>query len=407
MQDIIVEKPYEFQTPYRHNWAPWLFQRLRLVDRFLKKHEGIESYELRGLDYLRESLRQRCGILLAPNHCRYADPLAMGWLVRPLGVYLYAMASWHLFNQSRWQSTVIRLCGAFSVNREGVDRQALDTAIAAIAEGQRPLVVFPEGAIFRNNDTLQPLLDGVAFVARSAARRRAKLNKPPTVIHPVAIKYLFRGDVVSAITPVVEEIEHRFAWFPQICRQYSMIQRVQRLTEAFLVTKEMEHLGRTGSGDMRQRRVDLIESLLQQTEQRWLGISSQSHPIIPRIKALRQRIVPELLQAKSGEQEQQMRCALNRLYVAQQIASYPDHYLEPPVTNTRLLETVEQLEEDIWDKARVHRPLHAVIEVCAPITVTEVKPPKGESDPILAELENCLRKKLTDLSHEAPIVAEF
>jgi 1-acyl-sn-glycerol-3-phosphate acyltransferase len=401
MQDIIVEKPYQFQAPFRRNWAPWLFQKLRLVDRFLKKNEGIESYEIRGLDYLRESLRQQCGILLAPNHCRYADPLVMGWVVRPLGIYLYAMASWHLFNEHPVQSLAIRLCGGFSINREGIDRQALDTAIGAIAEGQRPLVIFPEGTVFRSNDLLHPLLDGVAFVARSAARRRAKLNKPPTVIHPIAIKYLYKGDIIRSITPVVAEIENRLAWFQPICRQYSMVDRVKRLTEAFLATKELEHLGQVGSGDLRQRRSQLIENLLIQSEHRWLGKSSEEQSIIPRIKALRLRIVPELLQAVSGEREQVIRCDLNRLYVAQQIASYPDSYLEPPVTNTRLLETVEQLEEDIWDKARVHRPLHAIIEVCAPIIVSDARPAKGESDPILVDLENSLRSKLAELAYEA------
>jgi hypothetical protein len=187
-----------------------------------------------------------------------------------------------------------------------------------------------------------------------------------------------------------------------------MVDRVKRLTDVFLATKEMEHLGRIGSGDLPRRRFELIEHLLLQTEQRWLGKPNEAGAIIPRIKALRLRIVPELLQASPGESEQLMRCDLNRLYVAQQIASYPDNYLEPPVTNTRLLETVEQLEEDIWDKARVHRPLHAIIEVCAPIIVSESRTPKGEPEPILVELENCLRSKLTELSYEAaPISTEL
>jgi hypothetical protein len=400
MQDIIVEKPYEFQPPIRRNWAPWLFQTFRVVDRFLHKNEGIQSYELRGLDHLKESLRQKCGILLAPNHCRYADPITMGWLVRPLGVYIYAMASWHLFNESPLQSLAMRMCGGFSINREGIDRQALDTAIGALVEGQRPLVVFPEGTVFRSNDILHPLLDGVGFIARSAAKRRAKLNKPPTVIHPIAIKYLFKGDVIESIAPVVEEIENRLAWYQPICRQFSMLDRVKRLTEAFLATKELEHMGQVGSGDLKPRRVALIEHLLQQTELRWLGKPSEEQAVIPRIKAMRLRIVPELLQLGHGQADG-IRCDLNRLYVAQQIASYPDHYLDAPVTNTRLLETVEQLEEDIWDKARVHRPLHAIIEVCEPIVVSESRAAKGEADPILTELESKLSAKLAKLAYEA------
>lgn len=404
MQEIIVEKPYKFQPPFRRNIYPWLLQRLKLVDRFLKKYEGVESYELRGIDHLKESLRQGVGMILAPNHCRYADPIAMGWVVRPLDIYIYAMASWHLFNQHPLQSLAIRMAGGFSINREGIDRQALDTAISAIVDGQRPLVIFPEGTVFRNNDRLQPLLDGVAFVARSAAKRRAKLGKPPTVIHPIAIKYLFQGDVVKSITPVVEKMEHRFAWYRPICHQYSMVDRVKRLCDAFVATKELEHLGQTGSGDIVARRAHLVERLLGETERRWLSSQCTDSAILPRIKALRLRIVPELLGAAEQGRMQELRCDLNRLYVAQQIASYPDGYLESPVTNTRLLETVEQLEEDIWDRARVHRPLHAVIEIGESIEVTESRPAKGESDPILTALEQKLRSMLAALSQEAAVI---
>ena len=64
--------------------------------------------------------------------------------------------------------------GAFSVNREGVDRQAINMAIEILETAERPLIVFPEGAVSRTNDRLHALLDGVAFIARAAAKRRAK-----------------------------------------------------------------------------------------------------------------------------------------------------------------------------------------------------------------------------------------
>lgn len=404
MQEIIVEKPYQFQPPFHRNVYPWLFQRLKLTDRFLHRFEGIESYELRGIDHLKESLRLRAGVILAPNHCRYSDPLVMGWVVRPLGVYAYAMASWHLFNQSWWQGTAIRMAGGFSINREGIDRQALDTAIDAIVDGQRPLIIFPEGSVFRSNDILQPLLDGVAFLARAAARRRSKIGKPPTFVHPIAIKYLFKGNVVTSITPIVEEIEHRLSWFKPICQQFNMVDRVKRLREAFLATKELEHTGQVGIGTLEERRSRLVEHLIGQAEIHQFGKPSCDESIIARIKNLRQRLVPELLSGSDVDRKRLIRCELNRMYVAQQIMSYPDSYLDQPVTNTRLLETVEQLEEDIWDKARVHRPLHAIIEIGEPIEVTDSRPTKGESDPLLRELDLSLRTKLSRLAQEAEVI---
>ena len=84
------------------------------------------------------------------------------------------MASWHLFHHSWLNSWAIRAMGGFSVNREGVDRQAINMAIELLAEAKRPLVIFPEGATSRTADHLQAMLDGVAFIARAAAKKRAQ-----------------------------------------------------------------------------------------------------------------------------------------------------------------------------------------------------------------------------------------
>ena len=405
MQEIIVEKPYAFQPAFKNDLAPWLIQRLKLADYYLKKYQGIESYELRGIEHLKESHRRGAGVLLAPNHCRYADPVLMAWVVRPLGLYINAMASWHLFNEGRLQSLAIRMAGGFSINREGVDRQALDTAISVLVDGRRPLVIFPEGTVFRSNDKLQPLLDGVVFIARSAARRRQKLGKSATVIHPVAIKYLFRGDVIQTITPVVEAMEERFAWSLPQCRSLSMIDRVKLLCEAFVATKELEHMGCVGSGDLASRRQALIEFLIGEVELRYLGKRLSDEKIIPRIKALRLRLVPELLACQNPSLRDPLRCELNRLYVAQQIATYPQDYLDPPVTNTRLLETVEQLEEDLWDRSRIHRPLHAIIEIGAAIEVNADRGEKNVPNRELLELDEQLTVMLTRLAYEADVIA--
>ena len=156
MQDIIIEKPYQFVPPHRGNFLPKAILKLGLVPWYLKKYEGVVSHQLHGVDHLRESMRMGHGVLLAPNHCRYADPLVMAFLAHEAQVPMFAMASWHLFEQSRLQRWALSTMGAFSVYREGLDRQSLDTAIDILTDPKRPLVVFPEGTVFRTNDRLQP-----------------------------------------------------------------------------------------------------------------------------------------------------------------------------------------------------------------------------------------------------------
>src|SRR5438132_6062473 len=134
----------------------------------------------------------------------------MGLLNVPSGRPIHTMASWHLFVESRLKSWLLRRIGGFSIFREGRDREALRTAIGILVEAKRPLVIFPEGMITRTNDRLGPLREGTAFIARAAAKQRARATPPgQVVIHPVALKYFFEGDLAKSVDPVLEMIETR------------------------------------------------------------------------------------------------------------------------------------------------------------------------------------------------------
>jgi hypothetical protein len=145
----------------------------------------------------------------------------------------------------------------------------------------------------------------------------------------------------------------------------------------------------------------LIDHLLHPIETRWLG-SPQSGAIIPRIKAIRIKIVPELVRGElNGSERQQRWRDLASLYLSQQIASYPPAYIATPTTETRVLEMVERMEEDLCDNARIHRPLEAIIEVGPAIEVPTERGPRGEEDPIMVALRDQLQGMLNNLAKEA------
>src|SRR5262249_3535110 len=151
------------------------------------------------------------GVFLAPNHARPCDPLVVGLLAARLRRPSYCVASWHVFvSRPRWQQWFIRRLGTFSIHRWGMDREALKACIHILAEAKRPLLLFPEGLITRTNDRVGTLLDGAAFIARSAAKQRAKAAQPgQVVIHPVGIRYVFEGDIDQAAGSVLDTIEQR------------------------------------------------------------------------------------------------------------------------------------------------------------------------------------------------------
>ncbi len=402
MQRVVIEKPYEFIPPHRGNWWPAFIQRFRLIDRWLAKSHGVTSWECRHVERLQASIRAGHGILLTPNHCRPCDPIAMGWLAREAKTNVFAMASNHLYHQDRFTAVAIRKMGGFSVNREGIDRQAINTAVEVLATAERPLIVFPEGAVTRTNDRLRALLDGVAFIARSAAKKRQRATSDgKVVVHPVALKYLFRGDIRAAVDPVLTEIEHRLTWRPQ--RHLPLMSRITKVGMTLLSLKEVEHIGAPQSHRFEHRLEKLIDHLLHPLETEWLG-EAQSGEIVPRVKALRMKIVPPMMQGTlDGEERDRRWLQLENIYLAQQVDSYPHDYLEALPSVDRIFETVERFEEDITDDTRVMGPLHIVIEVGDPIEVSTHRDKSAMVDPLMARIRGDLQGMLDRLSKESQV----
>lgn len=402
---VLVEQPYQFVPPHRGYLWPWFIQNFRLVDRYLARHDGVVAHECRHLERFTDSLAAGDSILLAPNHCRYADPLVLGWPARYARTQLFAMASWHLFARSRFQAFAIQKMGAFSIFREGTDRQSLETAIEILTDATRPLVLFPEGTTNRTNDTLQPLLDGVAFIARTAAKRRAKRQGGRVVLLPVAIKYLFLGDIDRWGDVAAGRLERGLGWRP--LSGEPLLDRIRRIAEAMLSIHEVRYLGRTNHDPLPQRRDSLVERLLDQQEADYALPPDVGLGPLGRVRRLRSVLSGELLKRPTGGVRQRLDHAIDAVELAQQLYSFPDRYLfQSPTTDTQVLETLERMQEGFLGKPDYPGPLKAVIDFGEPIPVPVDRHARDEHDPLLLQLRLSLTEMLGTLAREAkPISA--
>src|SRR6516225_1871884 len=268
MQNIIIAKPYRFVPP---RFSPFWARIIQwYLPHHLRKSFGITSWECIGAERLSASLKAGAGVLLASNHCRPCDPMVLGLLSREVARPFNIMASWHLFMQSRVHSFLLPRIGGFSVYREGLDRESLKCATGILAEARFPLAIFPEGFITRNNDRLMHLMEGVTFLARMAGKQRAASPTPwKVLIHPIFVRYFFEGDLTATVTPVLEDIETRLSWQPQ--NQLSMRERIIKTGHALLALKEIEYLGASQSGSVKERLPYLLERLLEPLEKEWTG----------------------------------------------------------------------------------------------------------------------------------------
>lgn len=395
MQNIIIDQPYEFVPPFRGNFWPTVLR--PFLPAYLSRLHGVESVELTGVDRLRKSIEAGHGIMLTPNHCRPPDPMVMAHLGYTVGRPIQVMASWHLFKQSAFQTWMLPRAGAFSVYREGMDREALKCAVQILVDAKRPLVLFPEGVISRTNDHVNHLMDGTVFIARNAARQRAANGGAgKVVIHPVAIRYFFEGNLEQALTRALEKIEHRLSWRPQA--HLGLVDRIVKVGEALLTLKEIEYFGMPKTGELPQRLAGLIDHLLEPIEVEWLK-GKRDDNVVTRVKNLRTVLLPEMVSGELDEAERARRWRqLADIYLAQQLFFYPPGYFTPAPTPERLLETVERFEEDLTDLAPLNRPIRAVVEVGEPIEVSPARERGAETDPVMARIRAELESMLAGLA---------
>jgi hypothetical protein len=297
--------------------------------------------------------------------------------------------------EGRFKRWLLRRIGGFSVYREGVDREALKTSTAILVEARRPLVMFAEGMVSRSNDRLNPLQEGLAFSARSAAKVRAKATPPgKVVIHPVFLRYFFEGDLAKSVSPVLEDIEKRLSWRPQ--RERSLYKRICKVGQALLTLKEIEFLGEAQPGPLQERVAALIEHVLVPQEKEWLG-GYRDPSVIERVKRLRGAIVTTLVAGNLSAEEKARRLRqLEVGYLAQQLHCYPPDYVGEDSPPERLLETVERFEEDLTDVARVHHPLRVIIRVAPALEVNPVRERGKAEDPLMKQVRESLEEMLRD-----------
>jgi 1-acyl-sn-glycerol-3-phosphate acyltransferase len=388
---VVSDKPYVPVPPYHGTLWP---RALNLYfPRYLKRQYGTTRIDIVGAEKLRASIAAGHGVLVTPNHCRDEDPFIISRLAREAGTPFFVVASAHLFMGNKLQAFLLRRAGAFSIYREGMDKQAVQTSIEILETAERPLVIFPEGHISRTNDRLTPMLEGTALIARQAAKKRAKEGGGgKVVVHPVALRYSFPFDVDAAVARMLDEIERRLTWRPS--RDLPLHERFRKVGAGLLALKEFQYLGHTQEGTIADRIPKLIDAILSPLEAEWTNGNAEGH-VVARVKRLRSAILPDMIKGELDEAEKSRRWRLlEDADVAQQLYHYPPNYVGDGLSKARMVETVERFEEDLTGRVTVHGPVEAKVIVGDAIEVPTGRESRGEGDPLMSAIENQLRTML-------------
>lgn len=393
-------EPYRFIPPFRST----LWLRLgghRMIVRHLRRKLGVVRWHFSGLERLRQSLDQDAGILLAPNHCRWADPMFMGVLGLQVRRYLYYVASYHLFRQNRLVGWALNRMGGYSIWREGADRESIKATAAILAEADRPVVLFPEGTWFRQNDRVAPLQDGLSLITRQAARQSTR----PILIHPVGIKYWMLEDPTPEALRRLDRLERRIGWSPQ--DDLPLVPRIEKLGGALVGLKEIEFTGQTQTGDLDTRIGRLTVALIERQEKQHLGKSHDGWAL-ERIRRLRQHLTRKL-QEHVGNQERArpFKKDLEDLLFCENLnAQSLEYYRECPSAE-RLAETILRIEETVTDEVEVPiGPAGATAVVGPAIDVRAFEATRTERrsgpDPLVQHLRLSIQGLIDQLRVQGP-----
>ncbi len=360
---------------------------------YLHRYYGIADVLIEGLEQLGR-IQPGDGLLIAPNHSHDSDPHVMMEVSRRAGRRFYFMAAWQIFRPHRGiDGWLLQRMGAFSVDREGCDRRAVKQAIVLLRSGQT-LVVFPEGEVYRLNERLTPLLEGVAFMALSAQRDLDKAAAEPAGnepagnapacngarvwIVPAAIRYQFAAgtnDVRPQLEAAIARIETRMMWNPP--HGAALHERIIRVGELLLTIKEKERLGqsREREGDLPGRVGFFIEQLLSRQETRHLKKSPSAETVPLRVKALRRHLLDvwtgEHGQPSDAQTLREAREALDDVQLVLQLYSYPGDYIAEKPSLERMAETIEKFEEDLTGSARPKGKRQARVILGEPVDLRE------------------------------------
>src|SRR5262245_29911254 len=147
---------YEFIPPRPSPFWYWVgghYSRIRM-----QREQKVREIDVQGLDRLELLLRSGDSVLITPNHADHADCFVLYELSRRLAQPFTYMAAFQIF--TGMARRVLPRVGVFSVDREGADLSAFKAAVSQLVEGRSPLVIFPEGEIYRVAERVTPLREG-------------------------------------------------------------------------------------------------------------------------------------------------------------------------------------------------------------------------------------------------------
>ncbi len=363
------------------------------------------------LEKLRKIKGQRC--LILPNHPSEWDPCVLFDIAKRLNENFFFVAAREVFDYSYgMRGWFFQRLGVYSLVRGSNDRKSLKTSIDVLSQNKGRLVIFVEGEISNQNETLLPLESGVIQLAFMALNELYKENGkkldvlPSLYICPVGLRYVYEEKgLQKAVTTSVSELEEAIGCTTS-AQAGTLYERVRLLASAVLAGASAQ-LGYPLNADatLVQNVRGLSDFMLTKLEQ-VINIPPQpslSH--LDRIRTIRNTMDKILGQPAEEEPtlyakrlSEHQKNVLKNFYedldrVVNFIAIY-DGYLQPDMDEARYVELLRRLEKEVFGEFHLLHPRKAYATVQEPIDLN------AYFEPFLADKKGVVNQLAMDVEQK-------
>lgn len=389
-----ADSPYRYTPPKPNRLVAWFGGWWNARYHLPGPLHLIRSVELENGSEVKEAYRrQGQHVLFLPNHSTHSDPQIIMETMRQLGARSLCMAAYDIFQRDALVAWVMRRLGAFSVDRDGNDKQSLKQAIKTLVEGQYALTIFPEGNVYLMNDRVTPFLDGPAYIALKAQQELG--NSARVLAVPIAIKTTHTGDVRPVLRSTLAEMAALLE--VEISDEEPIVEAVHRVGLA-LLKRNLRQRGFTPQdadwndlpGVLRGAAGLVIDGLEAKME-----LSPKSDDQVDRIRAIR-REVHRVRTDPAREIDHPVASSwADEAITAFRILSYAGNYLAESPTLDRCGETIEKLREDLHGRmfpAYAERVVR--VRFGKPIDVSVKVSAGGKTRELIAELTDAFEQSV-------------
>jgi len=370
--------------------TPWVHAAARLTMPLWMSRLGIVGvdYDPADLERLRSLAAER--VLLTPNHPTNQEPALLFHLSCAVRKPFFYLATRDSFDQfwGLW-GNIIRRVGAYSVVRGATDRASYKVTRELLATRGAHLVVFPEGEVYSQNDTLLPFHQGVfqiAFWALEDARKAG--DEGPLYVLPLAIKYYFTRDMGPDVAASLARLE-RFTGVgvEPLAAPYA---RLRRIGQAILKSVEREYrLPTPKEAEVEQD--DLTPRLEAIKEAILARVASAAGVALPKGDTLPERMralihVIETVNREEPEDDagrtpfdaqlrrQQRERARPLLHDLRRLSNWVavyDGYVRENPTQERMADTLVRLERECFGRVVLAGPRRCRVDLGEPIDLSQ------------------------------------